>query len=109
MIIQTLVENAIKHGISLLATPGFVDVRVQASETCLRIEVRDNGPGFQEPGAKSARGGGGYGLRNIRERLRGYFGEQTTLTIGRDEARDMTLVSIEMPRTPSAAGMGVAL
>jgi len=108
MIIQTLVENAIKHGIGSLATPGFVDVRVHASEARMRIEVRDNGPGFKERGAKSHEDGGGYGLRNIRERLKGYFGEETALIIGRDEARDMTLVSIDMPRTSLAVATGVA-
>ena len=108
MIIQTLVENAIKHGISSLTTPGFVYVRVRALDSRLRIEVRDNGPGFQESATSSETAAGGYGLRNIRERLRGYFGEGTTLTIGRDEARGMTLVTIDMPRTARPCGAGVA-
>ena len=105
MIIQTLVENAVKHGVGSLtgAAPGFVDVRVHTSESRLRIEVRDNGPGFDSPSARPPRPGEGYGLRNVRDRLRGYFGEETNLDIGRDEACDMTLVSVEMPRAVKPA------
>ncbi len=109
MIVQTLVENAIKHGVSSLTTPGFVDVQVRTSGTRLRIEVRDNGPGFEPVPARPGGAGEGYGLRNIRERLQGYFGEETALRIGRDEARDMTLVTIEMPRSPKPAGVVVTL
>ncbi len=100
MIIQTLVENAVKHGVGSLSdsAPGLVDIRVHASESRLRIEVRDNGPGFQTPSARSRRGEG-YGLRNVVDRLKGYFGEESSLTMGRDEVCNMTLVSIEMPRT----------
>ena len=104
MIIQTLVENAIKHGISRLAAPGRIDIQVRASASRLRIEVRDSGPGFTETATK-AENGGGYGLRNIRDRLRGYFGEKATIDIGRDKECDMTLVCIEMPRTPRPTGV----
>ncbi len=104
MMVQTLVENAVKHGVARLTTPGEVEVRAEILDGRLRIEVRDNGPGFTESALRPPRPAGGYGLRNVRERLGGYFGDAARLSIGRDAARDMTLVSIEMPvSTPAAA------
>jgi sensor histidine kinase YesM len=101
MIIQTLVENAVKHGIAELATPGFVEVRVDAVDSRLRIEVRDNGPGFREPASRPESDEGGYGLRNVRDRLRGHFGAAASLNIGR--AQGMTVVRIEIPLAAAAA------
>ena len=72
----------------------------------LRIEVRDNGPGFSQSALqRPPRPAAGYGLRNVRDRLRGYFGDAAHLSIGRDPGCGMTLVSIEMPhRTSAVAG-----
>ena len=63
-VIQPLVDNAIKHAVAQSARP--VAIRVEAKsidEARFKISVLDDGPG---PGAN---GGGGVGLRNIRERL----------------------------------------
>ncbi|HWR52256.1 MAG TPA: histidine kinase, partial [Bryobacteraceae bacterium] len=104
MIVQTIVENAVKHGIAALTVPGVVAVRAGLSGSCLRIEVRDTGPGFSESAlSQPQRPVAGYGLRNVSDRLLGYFGDAAHLSIGRDPACDMTLVSIEMPLAASAA------
>ena len=42
--------------------------------------------------------GNGYGLRNIRERLRGHFGDAASLNVERDTRLGMTVVSVEMPQ-----------
>ncbi len=108
MMIQTLVENAVKHGVGAVSVPGLVDVRVSvtACTGALRIEVRDNGPGFGGSNvSKLRRTGSGYGLCNVQERLRRYFGEAGKLSIGRDEARNMTVVSIDLPHASHAAGV----
>jgi len=99
MVVQTLVENSTRHGVGAINTPGLVEVLASASGDRLRIEVRDNGPGFR-PGAvpPGQSRDGGYGLRNVRERLRGHFGDAASLAIGRDAAAGMTVVAIEMPR-----------
>lgn len=100
MIVQTLVENAVKHGVSAIRVPGRIEVNVDVARDRLRIEVRDNGPGFEESAAGAFhQPGEGHGLRNIRERLRGYFGDAARLGISRDEAAGMTAVSVEMPLT----------
>jgi len=106
MIVQTLVENAVKHGVGAIRTPGSIDVNVTVAGTRLLIEVRDNGPGFEESAMRAFhRAESGHGLRNICERLRRYFGDAACLRIGRDNAMGMTLVSVEMPRTSQAVGV----
>jgi len=69
--VQPLVENAIKHGISAREGAGFVGVRAAIANGSLRVEVLDNGPGFP-PGFHIR--GAGHGLRNISDRLAGYYG-----------------------------------
>ncbi|MBV6403513.1 MAG: histidine kinase [Flavobacteriales bacterium] len=79
MILQPLVENAIKHG------PGFSSDRVDIAVTAerhngdLRIAVRDNGRGC--PDVESATAGSGIGLRNVRERLRLLYGEAAQMHV----------------------------
>jgi signal transduction histidine kinase len=103
MIVQTLVENAVKHGVGAIRTSGRIEVNATVFEERLLIEVRDNGPGFEESAMRSFhRSGSGHGLRNVRERLRGYFGEAARLSIGRDATLKMTVVNVEMPRTAQA-------
>jgi LytS/YehU family sensor histidine kinase len=98
MIVQTLVENATRHGVGAISTPGIVEVSAAVSGETLRIEVRDNGPGFRPPVLRALPSrDGGYGLRNVRERLQGHFGDAARLIIERDEARGMTVASLEMP------------
>jgi len=98
MILQTLVENATRHGVGAISTPGIIEVIAAASADTLRIEVRDNGPGFSPAALRALESrGGGYGLRNVRERLQGHFGDAAMLRIERDEARGMTVASVAMP------------
>jgi two-component system sensor histidine kinase YesM len=83
--------------------PGKIEVDVDTSPSRLWIEVRDNGPGFEESAIRAFhKPGDGYGLRNIRERLQGYFGDAARLSVGRDGALGLTVVSVEMPRTAQA-------
>jgi signal transduction histidine kinase len=66
-ILQPLVENAIKHGISSVRGPGVVTLVAARVGDQLRLEVRDTGPG---PGATAeVKPGAGIGLANIRARL----------------------------------------
>jgi len=102
MMVQTLVENAVKHGVSSIRGAGRIEIDARRQGDRLRVEVADNGPGFQDSEPK----GSGYGLRNVRERLRGYFGEEAALEVRRDGGREMTLVSLTLPlsaETPVSA------
>jgi signal transduction histidine kinase len=98
MVVQTLVENAVKHGVGRIRTQGVVEVSARVSTSGLRIAVADNGPGFPSGAARALPpGNGGYGLRNVRERLQGHFGQTASLTVDRDAARGMTVVSLRLP------------
>jgi LytS/YehU family sensor histidine kinase len=98
MTVQTLVENAVKHGVAKIAGPALVEIQAEVAGCRLRIEVRDNGPGFSLTAGSAACGKvAGYGLRNVRERLAGHFGGHASLEIEREAARGLTVVRMEMP------------
>ena len=100
MMIQTVVENAIKHGVASVRGPGIVTVNAVRQDQTLRIDVLDNGPGFQLDDTLVSQADGrhgGYGLKNVRQRLQGYFGDAGKLEVSRDEPTGRTRVSICMP------------
>ncbi|MGN6355294.1 MAG: sensor histidine kinase, partial [Parafilimonas sp.] len=75
--LQLLVENAVKHGASLAEMGGVVRLSCALEDDKLRLGVYDNGPGF--PAGFSLTNSNGHGLRNVAERLRGYYGEAAHL------------------------------
>jgi signal transduction histidine kinase len=100
MCVQTLIENAVKHGVAAVPGPGRVSICASLSEGELRIEVADSGPGFP-PNFSLSGNGDGHGLRNVAERLRGYYGDAARLAW--DSRPNETRVSIALPHVRSAA------
>lgn len=96
MLLQTLVENAVKHGISRQREPGHIAVRAHRDGTRLILEVRDTGAGLDSTAAARP-SGESFGLRSVRDRLSGHFGAQATLELTRDDARGETIARITMP------------
>ena len=76
MMLQTLVENAIKHGLEPRTGGGTVWIRARASEDSVAITVADDGDGFN-----AATSGTGIGLKNVRERLQLRYGERAALAV----------------------------
>ncbi len=76
-VLQPLVENAIRHGISRRAGGGRIEVRAWRENGTLRLEVRDDGPGLLEPASASA----GIGLANTRARLERLHGRDYGLEL----------------------------
>lgn len=101
MLVQTLVENAVKHGIMRIRARGEIGVRAFRRAGRIRIEVSDNGPGWgheMKPGEiPASTKGSGFGLRSVKERLAGHFEERAELDLTRDDSRGLTIVAIEFP------------
>ena len=102
MLLQTLLENAVKHGVSQARGPGRIDVIVRTTADQVTLEVRNTGPGMESRGLR-ARDGEGFGLHSVRERLKGHFGERATFRLTRDEAAGVTVARIAMPHVKVAA------
>ena len=75
MLIQPLVENAIKHGLEPKIEGGEILIRGEEKEGIIRLEVIDTGLGFNNDG------GSGTGLSNIKERLKSTYGENARLVL----------------------------
>ena len=102
MLLQTLLENAVKHGVSQAREPGRIEVRVRTSSSEVIVEVRNTGPGSDASHAGS-REGEGFGLHSVRERLKGHFGDRASFSLVRDESAGMTVARIAMPHVRMAA------
>jgi hypothetical protein len=98
MIVQTLVENAVKHGVASVRGPATVNVSARYESGRLVVAVTDNGAGFRDTESTALpRMHGGYGLANVRQRLAGYFGAAAALGIDRDGVQGLTTVSVSLP------------
>jgi len=91
LMLLTLVENAIKHGIAPQPEGGHIGIRANADDRRLRIEVRDDGAGLRQAS------GGGMGLSNVRERLVALFGAGARLVIEPNVPHGV-VAAIEIPR-----------
>lgn len=85
LLLQPLVENAIRHGLEPQLAGGRITVRAQATDQGRRLQlcVHDTGPGV-DPGAglgATATPGGGFGLQQVRERLATLYGPEGTLEL----------------------------
>lgn len=98
MILQPLVENAVKHGIEAMTAPGQIDIEVQRVDGELILRVRDNGSGLAAPtvsGTPSPRGGG-VGIRNIVARLEQLYGTEQAFVLRSDDAVG-TIAEVRLP------------
>ena len=106
MLLHTLVENAVKHGISRLRGPGRIRVIARRQDARVLLEVRDSGPGVGADAGPASSSGESFGLRSVRDRLHGYFGSAAALELVRDG--DTTVARIELPLieepAPTSAG-----
>jgi LytS/YehU family sensor histidine kinase len=95
LILQPLVENAIRHGIEPRRGPGLISIEAKQEDKHLRLIVRDNGRGL--PGAdvnSSVRRG--IGLANTQARLQGLYGRDQSFSFGRAEPQGCR-VDIHLP------------
>ena len=105
MILQPLVENAIKHGVEQRADGGCVEIEAALDGSTLVLRVRDNGPvparsmnrpAVDAPKETEGDGRGGVGLQNTMERLAHLYGAEYHFSLGPD-ANGGTLAEIRLP------------
>jgi two-component system, LytTR family, sensor kinase len=87
-LLQPIVENAIKHGISKMAEKGLIEVKIDKNDTHMQLSVHDNGPPFSDTFFT------GYGLQSIQDKLKLLYGDKATFDI---QNKDYKQVIIQIP------------
>jgi hypothetical protein len=100
MLLEGLVENAVKHGIARLPAGGDLTLKIARDGERLRVCVTNSGTLAPENGT-------GIGLRNARERLRLLYGERARLEL-RAERPDLVLATVDIPFETGPARQGSA-
>jgi sensor histidine kinase YesM/DUF4097 and DUF4098 domain-containing protein YvlB len=87
-LLQPIVENAIKHGISKISGDGRIEVKITRSNNRIVLSIHDNGPAFPENFFT------GYGLQSIQDKIKLLYAEQATFDI---QNIDYKQVIIQLP------------
>jgi LytS/YehU family sensor histidine kinase len=90
LLLQPLVENAIKHGISPSIPGGDLILRARAQEGAILLEVWNSGSPFHEKAEA-----GGIGVKNLRSRLAMHFGAGASFSIGRSGQGTLACIRLE--------------
>ncbi|HEX6976530.1 MAG TPA: histidine kinase [Vicinamibacterales bacterium] len=98
LIVQPLVENALRHGLASRVEPGSVRVHAYRDNGATRIDVQDSGVGL--PAGWSLATTDGTGLRNLASRLEAEFGDKAALHVGAAPSGGV-LATVRVPYDPS--------
>jgi sensor histidine kinase YesM len=96
LILQPIVENAIRHGIAPRSTPGLIEIEAKQLNGTLRIQVRDNGPGLSEHRTSENLFTKGLGLANTETRLERLYGAAHLFDL-RNNPDGGLIVTLEIP------------
>jgi len=106
LLLQPLVDNAVKHGIARLPTAGQIRITVKSQGGELQLEISDNGPGFGNAGPFQHTG---LGLRITRERLESLYGQDQSMELlSPPEGGSTVRVSIPFRSQPAESKGGSA-
>src|SRR5882724_7675389 len=111
MLLQPLVENSIKHGLSSKIDGGSLYLRSRLTDSHLIIEVEDDGVGMGSANLlerPTGLGGTGIGMANVAERLKVLYGDTARMTIDSHEGKG-TLVRLRLPVLQTAGAIPAAL
>ena len=96
LILQPIVENAIRHAIAPRSTPGEIEIRAKQEDGFLRIRIRDNGPGLPMNRTVDSLFKKGLGLMNTQTRLDRLYGTEHRFEIANDPQGGLA-VTLEIP------------
>ena len=96
LILQPIVENAIRHAIASRSTPGMIEIQAKPHNATLRIQVRDNGPGLQAHRTTENLFRKGLGLTNTETRLERLYGAAHVFNLSNDPNGGL-IVTMEIP------------
>jgi two-component system, LytTR family, sensor kinase len=96
LILQPIVENAIRHGIAPRSTPGLIEIDAKHVDRLLRIQIRDNGPGIPEHRTSVNLFEKGLGLANTQTRLERLYGTDHLFEL-RNSPEGGLIVTLEIP------------
>jgi sensor histidine kinase YesM len=103
LILQPIIENAIRHGVACTAKPGRIEIRATRRNDSLLVQVKDNGPGISTSGGPRKEGGEGVGLSNTRARLERLYGGAHRLELA-NVSEGGLLVTLEIPFETAGKG-----
>jgi LytS/YehU family sensor histidine kinase len=96
LILQPIVENAIRHGIAPRTGQGLIEVRARCQDGLLQVHVSDNGPGLPTNGNSSGVLREGVGLANTQARLQQLYGSAHRLDMENAPTGGLTVI-LEIP------------
>jgi LytS/YehU family sensor histidine kinase len=102
LILQPIVENAMRHAIAINSNSGRIEITAAPSNGVLRIQVKDNGPGLPSDHTLVSHLKQGVGLANTRARLERMYGAAYRLELANDPAGGV-VVTLEIPKNRSVA------
>ena len=98
LLLQPLVENAIKHGLEPRVEGGCIEIAAQREGDLLLLTVRDTGVGLSAPAATAATAGTAFGLEQVRTRLATLYGARAALHLQpADDADGGTRATLTLP------------
>ncbi len=115
MLLQPIVENSIKHGISPKITGGTITLRSRVSDGLLVVEVEDDGVGIVEPGSEASewnpqQQGTGIGMANVRERLNVLYSDAARVEMeSRTGAGTIVRIVLPVPQSGNMDGVNYDL
>jgi two-component system LytT family sensor kinase len=115
MLIQPIVENSIKHGLSPKISGGTIYLRSRVVDGMLVVEVEDDGVGIVEPGSdvsewNTPQHGTGIGMANVRERLNVLYSDAARVEVeSRTGAGTIVRILLPVPQTGEMDGVNYDL
>ncbi|MBO3697347.1 sensor histidine kinase [Roseivirga sp. E12] len=91
LLLQPLVENAVKHGIAKSKSASLISLSISLSDDLISIRLYNDGPSFNDKGEK------GIGLQNIKNRLDRLYGEDYRFEIENDTSNKGVMTILDIP------------